>query len=150
MGNSLKNKNIRRQRTDELVHTSDSISINDLPIEMIVMILKYLDRGDLFKYESVCKKWRYFVKGVVNQKLVIAKNGKLKPRHWFFLDGERCPPASVMLRDALDIELVEGSFMFNLKQLKICDAIAKHECMEPVALLMDAKLINQLVNLGSA
>ena len=35
------------------------------------MLLDYLDRSELFAYESACERWAYFVKAFVRQKLVI-------------------------------------------------------------------------------
>ena len=68
---SLKCIKIRQRRTDH----NETVPIHRLPIELFCMILEYLGRDNLFVYESVCKKWCYYVKGALNQRL---------PRHWFF------------------------------------------------------------------
>ena len=51
-----------------------------------------------------------------------------------------------MVRADLAVKLIENSFMFNLKQLKICDTFYEWE-ETPDLLLNDTRLINQLVNL---
>lgn len=142
IGKRLNYMEIRQQITDY----NETVPINRLPVELFCMILKCLDLGDLFLYESVCKKWRYYVSGAVNQRLVIAKSGKLKGRHWFFLD-ELCPPASVMVKETLNFKILKSSFLFSLKRLKICDPTIKNDYQKCRALLENAQLINQLVNL---
>ena len=126
---------------------NETVPINRLPVELFCMLLEYLDRSQLFEYESVCKKWTYFVAAFVRQKLVISRENKVRPRHWFYLD-ERCLPTAVMVRADLNVEPVENSFWFDLRQLKICNSSAKHcsfKAQKP--LLNDLLLINRLTSL---
>ena len=132
---------IRQKRT----RYNETVSINRLPVELFSLILSHLDRSDLFAYESVCTKWSYYVKRFVGERLVISKWNKPTPRSWFYLN-EIFLPDSVMLRTDLDVKLVQNSFMFDVKQLKICNAINK-SADESDALLVDTEFINQLAGL---
>ena len=126
---------------------NESVPINRLPVELFCMILDHLGRDDLFTYESVCKKWCSYIKTAVNQRLVIAKRPKLQPRHWFF-SNTLYPPRSVMVVDTLDVQLIESSFMFSLKQLKICDPrVEADKYLETDPLVQRVEFLNQLVNL---
>lgn len=126
---NLKMLAIRQER----VRHNETVSLNRLPVELFCFLLSYLDRGALFDYESVCKRWAYFVKAFVNRKLVISRENKVRPRHWFYLD-ERCPPSSVMVRADLNGQLIADSFLVGLKQLKICNPPSKNIYEAPMQL----------------
>ena len=110
-------KSLKILKTKSDLH-NETVPINRLPVELFCMLLEYLDRSELFLYESVCQRWANFVKAFVRNKLVISRIHKVRPIHWFYLD-ERCPPSSVMVRS--DLNVIENSFLFGLKHLKIRD-----------------------------
>ena len=125
---------------------NETVPINRLPIELFCMILDHFGLDDLFTCESVCKKWRSYIKTAVNQRLVIARRPKLQPRHWFF-SNTLCPPRSVMVTDKLDVQLIESSFMFSLKQLKVCDPFVEADYYLEIYPLVGVEFLNKLVNL---
>ena len=125
---------------------NETVPINRLPIELFCMILDHLGRDDLFTYECVCKRWCSYIKTAVNQRLVIAKGPKLQPRHWFF-SNTLCPPRSVVVADKLGEQLLESSFMFSLKQLKVCDPGVEADKYVGFNALVQVEFLNQLVNL---
>lgn len=137
---SLKKMEISQRKTDY----NETVPINRLPIEVFYMLLEYLDLGEMFQIESVCKKWNYFVKSFVGKKLMIAKTGKLKHRQWFFLD-EPSALKSVMVKNQLEIEPITSSFLFNLKQLKISDPLCDEQDYD--MLFGNMELLNRMVNL---
>ena len=135
----LKNEQIRQGK----VRHNETVPINRLPVELFCIILGQLDRSELFAYESVCERWSYFVKAFVGQQLVISKRTQVRPRHWFYLN-KRCPQHSIMARQDLNVELIENSFMFHLKQLKVCDRSDNEDRRSP---FVGVQLINRLINL---
>lgn len=126
---------------------NETVAINRLPVEVFCIILEFCGRNELFVYESVCQQWAYFVKVFARTKLVISTRSKILPRRWFYLD-ERCKPILVVLTTNLNTELIENSFLFGLKQLKICNPTIKNRYQpQPNALLTELKLINRLTAL---
>ena len=120
---SFKRLKIQQERTRH----NEAVPINRLLVEMFSIILSHLDRGDLFVYESVCTKWSHFVKLLAGERLVISKwKPKTRPQPWLFLNRLYLP-SSVMVRADFAVKLIENSFMFNLRQLKICDTFYEWE-----------------------
>ena len=143
---------IRQRRAEH----NETVPINRLPVELFCMLLEYLDRGQLFEYESVCKKWAYFVKVFVHQKLVISRENEVRPLHWFYRD-ERCLPHAVassmmilewtefLLQPKWKVEPVANSFCFDLKQLKICNSSSYRNPKQSLHEVL--KVINRLTAL---
>lgn len=139
----------------EKAEHNQTLRINRLPVELFCCILEHVDRSELFEIESVCQRWAYFVKAFVGQRLVISKQTKVRPRHWFYReDYNRCnyssPPHSVMVRSNLNVQL-ERSFLISLKQLKICNPTIKNkrqsELQTSNILLNNLKFLNRLTAL---
>ena len=135
---------------EEGVRYNETVPINRLPVELFCMLLGYLNRIELFAYEAVCKRWAYFVKAFVRQKQVIIRRAKVQPRYWFYLD-ERCPANSVMVQADLDLNvrsLIADSFLFGLKQLKLCYPNFKNACeKQMIKSKPSLNLINRLTAL---
>lgn len=150
----LKTDQIRQRK----VRHNETVPVNRLPVELFCIILEQLDRSELFAYESVCERWSYYVKAFVRPKLAITKRAQVQPLHWFYLD-ERCPPSSIMVRADLNVELIENSFMCQLKQLKVgnpvVDRVDQKGGMVPLGWdqkdfglpVVSVELINRLVHL---
>lgn len=125
---------------------NESVPINRLPVEVFCAILEHSELSDLLAYESVCRRWCYCVQLLVGRKLVIAKADKIRRRTWFYLD-ELCPIRPMMAR-GLDAKLISSSFMFNLKQLKICNTTRRVNDEQEWRLLQEeAVFLNRLVDL---
>ena len=119
-------------------------AINRLPIELQCMIFGQLDVKDLFSCELVCKRWQQIVLHGLNvRKLVIIRRMKQRPRTWYYSD-ERCAPNRMILRSDLNFNVLESSFLFGIKQLKICNTSDGH--IRPM-LVTDTNFINRLTSL---
>ena len=133
-----------------------TLSINQLPLEVICLILKKLDYCDLLACEQVCEQWNYSVGALGLRRLEIVKKlrimhkaTKIRPRKLFFVDSKRQVPNKAMNLKDLHFEVPENSFLINLKQLRICDPHLKISCDHNVdaPLLDDVNFVNRLVNL---
>lgn len=143
-------KSSRRRLQDEINQLSSELNelsaINRLPIELQCMLFGQLGVENLIRCEFVCKRWQQIVHGLNVQKLVIAKRMQRRPRAWRH-SGERCAPNSVVLRSDLNFNALKSSFLFGIKQLKICNSSDDHGRPEAVPLITDTNFINRLTSL---
>ena len=135
---------------------NEKLAINKLPLEVICMILKWLDYCDLLACEQTCELWNHFVKALGRTRLEIVKElrvnykvPKIRPRKWFFLDSEQQVPSKALRMKDLNFEVPENSFLIRLKHLRICDPRLRHSCPHNVdePLLNEVKFLNRFVNL---
>lgn len=128
------------------------IGINRFPSEVMSLILKRLKVSDLFACERVCQRWHGFVREFGQAELIISELKERKPRKWKF-SKKICSPKSIIISPDLHLfEILENSFLIELKRLKIINYKPKFDesssKYDPiVTLLNDLDFVNKLENL---
>ena len=138
-------KNSKAKIKDEIrwlkTEPYDLSEINRLPIELLCVIFRKLSVEDLLRCEFVCKLWNQIVGCLNLRELVIAKRLKQRPRFWAY-SGDQCSVNSILIRSNLNINALESSFLFCIKQLKICNSFDHGKNLDAPPLLTDSVFVS--------